>query len=320
MYALFLNMADQEGALTGKSVKALKKKYPVYSGYNPYRYFTSNTVEEIDLIPLYRARRKLDFSSLGKILNVMISCGVADKILLGVHGHFDDVSCGYIGKFGERSEPVNFRDLAQFLLMFLTNRSERFNLSLIMCFGARSKRYLLHHEGHLEEQDVKSSFAYKFYKELCTQRHVFMTARTGAVSFAEHDGGSLVQSEAAVGADIEFETMQKAERTEVIAYQYKELYESHFLKEKNVNALNKMESAIHTEIEKGRTDWSSASGQQRVIIRYLTLKKEVGRLSAVKDKSLPKYGKFTYYSAPGSGRIKVYRKYPEVELLYRGKL
>lgn len=321
MRALFLNMADEEGVLSRKSVTALQKKYPGYSGWNPFRYFTSDSVAEVDLIPLYKKFKsgRLGFSDLGQILSIAVSCEVADKILLGIHGYLGDASCGYVGKFGERSGPVNFRQLAQFLLLFLTNRSECFNLVLIMCFGGRSEDHLVNHEGALTERQVKSSFAYKFYKEICTLRHVRMTARTGAVSFAENDGKSLVQTEAAVGAEVVFESLE--ERDTEATRRYEAVLER-YAERGEWDAFSDMEERIVEEIERGRTDWGPASSEELVIIQYHSLRRKVrGPLSLRKEESRSKYGKLVYYHRPGSGEVAVVRKYPPPgSLLYRGAL
>jgi hypothetical protein len=321
MRVVFLNMADEEGVLSRKSVTALRQKYPAYGGWNPFRYFTSNDVEEIDLIPLYKKFKggRLGFSDLGEALRIAISCDVADKILLGIHGYVGDATCGYVGKFGERSGPVNFRELAQFLLRFLTSRSECFNLGLIMCFGARAQDHLVDHDSALTERQVKSSFAYRFYKEICTLRHVRMTARTGAVSFSEHDGKSLVQSEAAVGAEVLFERLD--ERETEATRRYEDVLKR-YAERGRWDAFSDTEERIVEEIEKGRTDWGRASSDELVIIQYHGLRRKVlGPLSLKKDESRSKYGKFVYYHRPGSGEVTVVRKYPPPESrLYRGAL
>jgi hypothetical protein len=51
-----------------------------------------------------------------------------------------------------------------------------------MCYAARSQQADLDHNGQIPVNELTSSFAYKFFRSICTFRSVRMTARTGAVS------------------------------------------------------------------------------------------------------------------------------------------
>ncbi len=320
MHIVFLNLSDRAGAST-KSITALRKKYPAYTGWNPWRWMTdNNSVDEVNLIDLWSADRQ-DWHFWAEVLRVNLLCSIADKIMLSIHGHADDTTCGYIERFGMTSKRVNYRELAQFLLLFLANQSERYHLALITCHAARSENYLKDHRGGLTTRDVKSSFAYRFYKEICTQRNVLMTARTGSVSFSEHDGRSLVQSEAAVRYEVELQAIQESEELERLKELYEGLKEVEFQKFGNIRRFLTTEDKILQEIEKGRTDWSMASREEVTIIRYQKAKRRITQLERLKDEDHGKYGKFIYRYDPTSSVMTVLRKYPHpAATLYRGGL
>jgi hypothetical protein len=51
-----------------------------------------------------------------------------------------------------------------------------------MCYGARSQNPRLDHRNLIPANDLKTSFAYKFFRAICVSRNVRLVARTGAVS------------------------------------------------------------------------------------------------------------------------------------------
>lgn len=320
MHIVFLNLSDHAGA-SAKSIAALRRKYPAYSGYNVWRWLTdSNSVDEVNLIDLWSTDRNT-FGFWAEVLRVNLLCSIADKIMLSIHGHADDTTCGYVEQFGKASKRVDYRQLAQFLLLFLPTQSERYHLALITCHAARSANYLKDHTGALTRLDVQSSFAYRFYKEICTQRNVLMTARTGSVSFREHDGRSLVQTEAGVRCEVELEAIQKSKELARISERYEELKERVFEKEGNIRRVLAMEEKIREELDKGRTDWSMASFEERLVIDYQVAKRRVTRLQQLQNEEQGKFGKFIYRYEASEGEVTVLRKYPKPStILYQGAL
>jgi hypothetical protein len=135
-------------------------------------------------------------------INIFALCESADKIMLGLHGRYDDTEQGFAGLGWKRGHDVigNYRDFAELIASFLRT-GKSYKLALIVCFGARSADFNKNHDGNLEPADIKSSFAYKFFKEICTKADITITARTGSVSFDSKTGRSLVQTEAAVTAE-----------------------------------------------------------------------------------------------------------------------
>lgn len=320
MHILFLNLSDHGGA-SAKSIAALRRKYPSYSGYNPFRWlFDDNSVEEIDLISLWSMdRSSFDFWS--QVLAIALKASVADKILLSIHGHADDTTCGYIERFGMSSKRVNFRDLAQFLLLLLPNQSERFHLALITCHAARAQNFRKDHTGPLTALDVKSSFAYRFYKEICTQRHVLMTARTGSVSHSEHDGRSLVQTEAGVLCEVDLQALQESKEIERLNRAYEGLKEREFERYGHIRDFLRRQALIENELERGRTDWSMASFEDRIILAYQQAKRRINRLTRLQNEERGKYGKFIYEYDRSNLVMTVLRKYPKPSaILYQGGL
>ena len=334
MYIVFLNMADTQHALSNKSVRALQRKYPAYSGWNPYNYYVGNNcVEEIDLIPLYRKWKSgpRDRAYLDAMNRVRLSCAKADKLMLGVHGTVGNTETASIEDFGHASVSVTCQDLATFFLgclpatdsgwWFLPGSGgtpKRYHVALIMCFGARSQNHLADHAGILSPEAIRSSFAYKFYRLVCRQRIILMTARTGSVSFDENTGRSLVQTEEAVLAEAEYNDLQAAISTKMVAELNERLWERATREERR--DLVQQRERIEQEIERGRTDWSMASPAQMILVRYALLRKRTQELTQAKDPSIAKHGKFVFLYDSQAQSVTVVRKYPVRTVIYQGAL
>jgi hypothetical protein len=329
VYIVFLNLADTQGSLTRKSVNALGKKYVKYTGWNLVRYhFYNNLIEEFDLIALYKKWKmgNRDLEYIAQMNKVLVSCGQADKIMLGVHGNVGDTDNASIEDFGKPSIKVACEDLAAFFLECLpqvvagwwgsAGCAKRFHVALITCFGARARAHEVDHTAALRGQDVKSSFAYKLYKRVCLRRSILMTARTGSVAFDENTGRSLVQTEEAVQAEAEFNALQDALETKKIA----ELHENLWMRSNNRPELRRQQELIAREIEDGRTDWSMASGTELILIKHQMMRRKIQKLTESKDQMSEKQGKFVYSFEPKDQKVAVMRKYPKREIIYYGPL
>ena len=227
--------------LAKTTVQALGHKYPRYSAIYEF-FFGENQVYQVDLFGVIKNESKpasgVSLTPVNLLtghtaflpdiakerITISALCARADKIMLGIHGRYDDTDKGFAGLGWEKGDGVigdckQFADLiASFLL---SNKSYR--LSLIVCFGARSANFRVNHDGKLDKEDIKSSFAYKFFREICTKADVIMTARTGSVSFDDKTGRSLVQTEAAVQADIELGEIRAAAEKERINSEFERI-------------------------------------------------------------------------------------------------
>jgi len=314
MKIVYLNFADKHG-VTEKAVRALRLKYPEYNGWNLYKYYLdNNSVQLFDLVDTF----KNNSLSIQQRREISAQCTGADRIMVAIHGQPGDTVNGYIQEFGENIIKVNYRIFAQYILQFLPNRNSEYRISLIMCFGARSEDPLLDHREGLTNEMIKSSFAFKFYRELVQSIRVRMSARTGSIEFHERTGHSMVQTEEAVASEVELNLLQESEEIFLVNQAYEGLKELYLSKYGNIRALVLMENDIVREMESGRTDWSMLSSEQMIILRYKKIKKRINRLTQAKDRSKGKSGKFIYLY--DQGNVMVIRKYPEPEILYRGNI
>jgi hypothetical protein len=96
-----------------------------------------------------------------------------------LHGKPDDTDQGFSTTGGV---VCTFKQLGRLAKLLMPARDDIYHVSLIMCYGARSANVRLNHDGMIPRDQLASSFAYKFFRELCGARNVRMVAWTGAVS------------------------------------------------------------------------------------------------------------------------------------------
>lgn len=318
-----------EHGLAKTAVNSLRKKYPKENWLTELLW-NVNRVDLVDLFTLLEEQRNPNLINkrsyggrwalmehLREKINIKDLCTSADKIMLGAHGHYDDRDSGYAGLGWEQGSGLigTYKEFAKLVSTFLQpNRT--YKIALIVCFAARSLDYKKNHEGKLAEDDIKSSFAYKFFAELVklSSATIQVTARTGAVSFDSDSGKSLVQTEAAVAADIADADLQKADETKWIADAYNKL-QGDMAEAKKIDNFFAIEEAML------KPDAKPVSKEEQIIFAYNALKKRITELAVLKSKSVSKYGKFVYLSS--GDKAKVYRKYggdKKVELLWEGTL
>lgn len=100
-------------------------------------------------------------------------------VVFVLHGTPDDTDQG----FSTSGHAVcTYKQLGRLAKLLLPTRDETYRISLIMCYGARSANVRLDHDGMIPPGQLASSFAYKFFRELCGARDIRMVAWTGAVS------------------------------------------------------------------------------------------------------------------------------------------
>ncbi|HEX3435655.1 MAG TPA: hypothetical protein VHT24_02730 [Pseudacidobacterium sp.] len=112
------------------------------------------------------------------LANIQKDCKSAKTIAFIIHGKPGETEHGF-ATTGEQL--CSWKDLSKLALLIL-QPGHQYNIALIMCYGARSENVKIDHRGQIPDQDLKTSFAYKFFRSICRKRSIRMTARTGAVS------------------------------------------------------------------------------------------------------------------------------------------
>jgi hypothetical protein len=110
--------------------------------------------------------------------NIRRDCRGAKTIAFIIHGSPGETEHGFATT---GAQLCSWKDLGRLALMLLPDGAT-YNIALIMCYGARSENAKIDHRGQIPDTDLKTSFAYKFFRSICVARRVRMTARTGAVS------------------------------------------------------------------------------------------------------------------------------------------
>lgn len=333
---VFFNLADKhDHGLAFSSVNALRIKYPRRSCIREF-IAGANQVHLVDLFQMLEdERHPLPIRSLGTLTaymplllqrireRVAIAelCARADKIMIGVHGHFGNTDQGFAGMGWDMGSGVigTAAEFARLIASFLHD-DRRYKLALIMCFGARSARPRVDHDGQLEENDIKSSFAYKFFKEICqrSQATVTMTARTGSVAFDPATGRSIVQSEAAAQAEMDNAELQAAEETKRIARTFEQLQRFMCQSAEGRDKFYDMMDRMDADNARPRNT------AERTIRQYRQLQKRVNQLQSQAAALVGKYGKFVYQYDRTAQQVAVLRKYSQgvatFDLLYEGPL
>ncbi len=133
-------------------------------------------------------------------------CSSAKTISIIIHGKPDDVDNGFSTSGQQVATWSQLAKLAKFLF---PAGNKIYNIALIMCYGGRSENADLDHRGQIPISELRSSFAYKFFRSLCNARNIKMSARTGAVA-NDADVNHTVETEEQVFSVLESQrTMAK---------------------------------------------------------------------------------------------------------------
>ena len=308
---LFLNHADKDTeGVAAKSVRGLRLKYPALS---PVRSFFcgANEVTQIDLFDLFDGSLS-PIERSRKIQEVSLKCAAVDKIMLGMHGALNDTDNTFAGGGWDKGMAVgpNVGAVGNLLKELLVRR-RNYKLALIVCYGARAADYTKDHDGALSERDIKSSFAYKLYADICTHANIIMTARTGAVGISSSTGKSEVETELAIGAELEY---MEATGTETAKQTWQAF--------QNLQALRNPDQK--TGARAPGLKLTPSKSEQSVVDDYEALMEKISSLplSAERSTRIGKHGKFLYQYDRASNQILVIRKYEEglkaMKLIYRG--
>ncbi|HSU58565.1 MAG TPA: hypothetical protein VLI55_04570 [Bryobacteraceae bacterium] len=314
---VLLNLADRdEHGLVAKTARSIKVKRPeknvlvsVFCG--------QNTVTEIPLFGLMNKLKGAGGASLersdAELKQARDRCSRADKIMLCMHGLHNNVTHGYASDtIGTAATAVaDYNQIADLMLSVLPAADTTYNLALIMCYGARSENFRLDHQGNIASGDLKSSFAYQFYRRICLFRNVRMTARTGATGFDTHTGRSMVETEASVLAHADQEEYLRLGESQAIIDNYKRLKDS-YTKAASGGSEERAGRFLAMDTKfRQNPDAPTVSGPEVMIKSYAQLlrRKEGYQniISANGDRS--KYGKYGYTYE--NSLLTIFAKYPE---------
>ncbi|MCA9527248.1 MAG: hypothetical protein KC549_13240 [Myxococcales bacterium] len=227
----------------------------------------------------------------------------AKKIYLATHGIATDVDNCFASAAGGLAL-CNYRQLASFMMALMPTRDTTYDLALVMCYGARTQTYRttqLDQQGMVPVQELRTSFAYKFFREISRHRKIRMTARTGAVGFDSTTGRSTVEQEIAVEASIDKEVLLR--QPNVIpatqAYRQAEIQAA--------NGGNDTYDAFRQLSQAFKADPNRVAGnaEEQVIQDYQDIIRQKEQYIAIMDANMPqaKYGKIVYTRTGGTLRI-----------------
>jgi len=168
-----------------------------------------------------------------------------------------------------------------------------------MCYGARSENFRLDHQGMIPAADLKTSFAYKFYRRICTFRNVRMTARTGATGFDTQTGRSTVESEASVRASADKDEYLRDVNTLAAITDYTNLKDSY---NKSAHGGSQVRAQLWIPLEmkfRNNPDAVAVGAEETTIRAYFQVVKRKNEFAdAMMGQDRTKYGKYVYkYSA-----------------------
>lgn len=200
MKLLFINLSDP-GVLGAKSGKALEKKHkPSFWSKDKSKITVLNLMDcavqfaNSGIIALDQERLKTlqDWLS-GRKQNY--------KIIIAAHGKVDDTDYCYAEsdstELFKTHKLLNYAQLAVFIKTLFAVKEQKipFNITLSICYSARSEDHEKDHILQLAEINIQTSFAAKFYALLLADYNLRLKAVTGSVQFDEKTGSLLVESE-----------------------------------------------------------------------------------------------------------------------------
>ncbi|ATB40724.1 hypothetical protein CYFUS_006180 [Cystobacter fuscus] len=323
MKILFLNLAGEKETANETALKALRKKYPGKDTFLSKLIYGPSTVTEVDVWRCYGEVRSFlsaknpdfekgtpEFNRIKQQVNTALNAGV-DKIFLSIHGNYDDVTHGSC-KLLSGTVKISYLQLYELFMMLVEDRykSTPLKLTLVMCYGGRSKDYL---ESHAPEQlgtrsgpDLTTSFAFQFYCLLCKQMKVTMTARTGALSFDDLSGHSKVESERLVSNIIKRDELAKALGNDPEAalgsVDFSEYIELLYSAEQSEELIPVLKSKA------AQLKQTHLLPQQRAAIDFRHQRAKVSIIEGSETKT--KYGKLVFKYDEKAHAVQIWSKYP----------
>jgi hypothetical protein len=215
----------------------------------------------VPVFELFEDLRNVDSRKVSdELAAAAVACDQADKIFLCTHGLANDTEHAFAKASGGEAL-ATWAEFGKLLAKLLPSSDKRYNIALVMCYGARTDTYRssdLDHTGQIPASMLKTSFAYKLFKYLCEKnRKIRMTARTGAVGFDSKTGKSSVEQEAAIDISLDKEEFLRSARTDKIIKDWKAF------KDAATAAGMAAQAAGKTEIPSKYKKWSAADQKFR---------------------------------------------------------
>ncbi|QRN94939.1 hypothetical protein JRI60_38430 [Archangium violaceum] len=324
MKILFLNLAGEKETANETALKALRKKYPAKDTFLSKLVYGPSTVTVVDVWRCYGEVRHFlssenpdfqtgtpEFNRIKQQVDTAMNAGI-DKIMLSVHGNYDDVTHGSC-KLLSGTVKISYLQLYELFMMLVEDRykASPLKLTLVMCYGGRARDYLKSHApenlGTRSGPDLTTSFAFQFYSLLCKQMKVTMTARTGALSFDDISGHSKVESERLVFDIIERDLRRKAlgndEEAAMGSVDFSEYLEELF------SAAQASEELLPTLESKAMQ--LKQTHQQPLQQAAIDFQHQQTKVNLIKDpETKSKYGKLVFKYDEKSRTIQIWSKYP----------
>ena len=330
---VFLNMSDLLLVDGRKAIDALRHKHPKQKTRR-HPFAGVEQVQEIPMVEFYQSFISGNHHATyqADLRNIRAKCLGADQVMLSIHGPMKHVDYGIIK---DPMNPANdihvsYQQLGILLLTIFNNMQHNYNLTLVMCFGARSSRFRLDHQD-LDQIDWSDSFAYKLFEEISPRRQVRMTARTGELSFNTVTGVSEVQTELSIQGTldnqdisqeqlvIDTQTWVNTNRARLLAVPGSPT--DNFLMEIQRAQLQANRATGLQQLRQLRRNHNLPAGLDRGnLLTYLAnVIRLVEASSRQEDPVQGKYGKMVYKYIHGMGNA-VFAKYPNPICVYPPRL
>jgi hypothetical protein len=322
MRIVFLNLADQDDhGLARSSVNALKQKYKPVSWAKSFL-VAQNSVDLYEMFSLFEALKQGALNTpenQEQLRQIQLACKSADKIMLAAHGNYGNTVqvCASPGwDLGVAQVIGDYRQLA-YLMRAVLLPGCSYRLALIVCYAARSENYQKDHSdlGGLSAIDIRSSFAFKFFSEICCHCRVQMTARIGAVEFDSVSGSSSVRTEAATSAQIEYDQMQRLDNVEEAQGAYEQVRAQY--DDATMTIFDDMEGKF-VDARGFKPEGVPDNPEEVILQNYHRLNSRRNELVTTAAKRERKYGKLIYRYI--FDKIAVFATYPTEKVIYVGPL
>lgn len=210
-------ITDTQKGAADSTILGLKARYEVRKkpkGISSI-FLSSNTVTEYRCVD---AGPPIKFSDdATRLSTIRNACSAAKKIYLVMHGDPRTTDVCYTNAVPSTAGVVQLAtaaQLASFLAKVLVG-GKAYRLALVMCYGARCKRYLsadVNHQGMIPQQDLVTSFAYRLYYRLVHDHAIKarLSAVTGKIAHDSSTGGALVEVEEMIDLNMEFSEANSA--------------------------------------------------------------------------------------------------------------
>jgi hypothetical protein len=247
-----------------------------------------------------------------RIAQIRNDCARAEKIYVVAHGDPRTTDVCYTNDPNGIGvvQLADYATLGTFLKAVIQPKPSAIRVALVMCYGARCARYqraTVDHMGTIAANDLKTSFAYRLFKELAQTRQIKMTAVTGKIQHDSTSGRGLVEHEDMIDENMEFAEAAKAQTVSKgpLIGRYNALIQG-----------GTSAGAITTEAAKYRADstlaaatplqqyakdlvaWENSGGnamKARVVNAQAAKQTAASNLRKTgQDENMPKYGKFIY--------------------------